>query len=332
MKRFVVSIALLLVFPGCADSRLKTMQKTERIMGTQVTVTVVAQDRAAGNAAIDAALAEVKRLDAMMSLYQESSEIRRVNSAAGKHPVIVSPEMIEVVEAAAQISELAGGAFDITIGPLVLLWQNRLRENRTPAATELAAAAQRVGYKNSVINKQASTLFLKKPGMMLDFGGVAKGYAADKAAAVLRKHGIENGIVAVAGDIRVMGRRPDNSPWRITVQHPRELSKSLAVLALSDRFISTSGDYERFQIVQNKRFQHIVDPRTGRPSQGIISATLIGANGAHTDALTTAIFVLGMEKGLRLVNKLGLEAVLADDSGRIVMTDGFRAMISRSDQ
>lgn len=332
MNKLALFLALLLAATGCVDSRSKTMQKTERIMGTQVTVTVVAADRARGNAAIDAALAEVRRLDEMMSLYKGTSEINRVNSAAGKHPETVSPEMIEVAEVAAQISELTGGAFDITIGPLVLLWQNRLRENKTPADPELAVAAQRVGYKNIVINKQASTLFLRKPGMLLDFGGVAKGYAADKAAQVLRKHGIENGIVALAGDIRVMGRRPDNSPWRITVQHPREQGKTLAVLELSNKVVSTSGDYARFTIVQNKRYHHILDPRTGKPSQGMASVTLVGDNGALVDPLTTAIYILGMEKGLRLVNKLGLEAVLADDSGRIVMTDGMKTMISRSDQ
>jgi thiamine biosynthesis lipoprotein len=201
-----------------------------------------------------------------------------------------------------------------------------------PSETEISAAMQHVGYKKILINKQASTLFLKKPGMILDFGGVAKGYAADKAAVVLKKHGIENGLIALAGDIRVMGRRPDNSPWRIDVQHPRDQSKSLAVLELSNKFISTSGDYERFQIVQKKRYHHIIDPRTGIPSQGMVSVTLVGENGAFTDALTTAIFILGMEKGRLLVNKLGIQAILEDDTNRIIMTEEVKEMSPRSDQ
>jgi thiamine biosynthesis lipoprotein len=325
-------MACLLLAIGCTDSRLKTLQKTETIMGTQVTITVVAAHEGSGSIAIDAAMAEIRRLDEMMSLYKNTSEIVRVNKAAGRQPVAVSPEMIEVVETAARISDLTKGAFDVTVGPLVALWRTRLKENRVPTDVEIAAAAKLVGYKNIVINKKGTTLFLKKTGMILDFGGVAKGYAADKAAAVLKKHGIENGIVALAGDIRVMGRRPDNKPWRIDVQHPREHQKSLAVLELTDRFISTSGDYERFQIVQSKRYHHIINPHTGKPSQGMISVTLIGENGAFTDAFTTAIFVLGMERGRSLVNKLGIEAILEDDTNKIVMTEGVQEMRARSDQ
>jgi thiamine biosynthesis lipoprotein len=308
------------------------MQKTGTVMGTHVTITVVARSEAEGSAAIDAAMAELRRLDAMMSLYNNASEITRVNLGAGKRPVKVSLEMIEVVEAAARISDLTGGAFDVTIGPLVVLWQMRLKEKRTPVDAEIAAVSQRVGYKNIVIDKKESTLFLRNPGMIMDFGGVAKGYAADKAADVLGKRGIENGIVALAGDIRVLGRRPDNSLWRIGVQHPRERDKILTVLGLSNKFVSTSGDYERFQIIHKKRYHHIIDPRTGRPSEGMIFVTVVGDNGAIVDSLTTALFVIGMEKGLELVKKLGCEAIFEDDTGRIVMTEGIKAMQVQSYQ
>lgn len=326
MKRLTVIIVLVFFVFGCADAQQKTLQKTELIMGTQVTVTVVAEHEAAGNGAIDAAMAEIRRLDEMMSLYKETSELTRVNLAAGKRPVVVSPEMIEVVEAAMRISDLTGGAFDVTIGPLVVLWQLRLKENRTPTDAEIATVSQRVGYKNIRLDKKTSTLFLKYPGMIMDFGGVAKGFAADKAAAVLKKRGIENGIVALAGDIRVLGRRPDNTPWRIGVQHPRERDKTLTVLALSNKFVSTSGNYERFQIIHKKRYHHILDPRTGRPSEGMTSVTVVGDNGALVDPLTTAIFILGKEKGLELVTKLGCEAIFEDEKGRSITTSGISAM------
>ena len=325
MKRSaVIILAFVLFASGC--TRPKTLQKTESIMGTEVTVTVVAKSEAEGSAALDAAMAEVRRLDGMMSLYKDDSEITKVNLAAGKQPVSVSPEMIEVAEAAARISELTNGAFDVTIGPFSVLWQMRLNEGRVPTDEEIANITPRVNYRNIMIDKKASTLFLKNPHMIMDFGGVAKGYAADKAAAVIKRLGIDNGIVAIAGDIRVLGRRPDGSPWRIGVQHPREHDKTLTVLDLSDKSISTSGDYERFRMVKKKRYHHILDPRTGKPSSGMISVTVVGDSGALVDPLTTALFIMGTEKGMKLVKELGCEAIFEDDQGRIVMTDGIKKL------
>jgi thiamine biosynthesis lipoprotein len=300
------------------------VQKTETIMGTQVSITVVAKTGKEGEAAIDAAMAEVRRFDRMMSLYRNGSEITRVNLAAGKDPVTVSPEMIEMVEAARKISDLTDGAFDVTVGPLVVLWQMRLKEGRAPTEAEIERIRSRVGYRNIIVDKKASTLFLKKPGMIMDFGGCAKGYVADKVAELLTRRGIDNAIVALAGDIRVMGRRPDGSSWRIGVQHPRDAAKTLTVLELSDKYISTSGDYERYQIVHKKRYHHILDPRTGRPSEGTESVTVVGDQGTIGDPLATALFILGPEKGLTIVKKLGYEAIFVDDKGRVVMTEGIK--------
>ena len=323
MKRvsFIVLIFLPLI-AGCSGP--KTVQKTETIMGTQVSITVVAKTEQEGEAAIDAAMAEVRRFDRMMSLYKDDSEITRVNLAAGKGPVEVSPEMIEIVEAARKISELTDGAFDVTVGPLVVLWQMRLKEGAAPTETEIESIKNRVGYRNIITDKKASTLFLMKPGMIMDFGGCAKGYVADRVAELLKGRGIDNAIVALAGDIRVMGHRPDGSSWRIGVQHPRDSAKTLTVLELSDKFISTSGDYERYQIVHRKRYHHILDPRTGKPSEGMESVTLVGERGSDGDPLATALFILGPKQGRKIVKKLGYNAIFVDDKGRVVMTDGIK--------
>ena len=323
MKRvsFIVLIFLPLI-AGCSGP--KTVQKTETIMGTQVSITVVAKTEQEGEAAIDAAMAEVRRFDRMMSLYKDDSEITRVNLAAGKGPVEVSPEMIEMVEAARKISELTDGAFDVTVGPLVVLWQMRLKEGAAPTETEIESIKNRVGYRNIITDKKASTLFLMKPGMIMDFGGCAKGYVADRVAELLKGRGIDNAIVALAGDIRVMGHRPDGSSWRIGVQHPRDSAKTLTVLELSDKFISTSGDYERYQIVHRKRYHHILDPRTGKPSEGMESVTLVGERGSDGDPLATALFILGPKQGRKIVKKLGYNAIFVDDKGRVVMTDGIK--------
>lgn len=327
MKRSAITVlALILLVAGC--SKPKTIQKTESIMGTAVTITVVARSHEEGEAAIEAGMAELRRLDAMMSLYKDDSEITRVNLAAGKKPVKVSPEMIEVVEHAAEISKLSGGVFDVTIGPLVVLWQMRLKEGKPPTDEEIARVRPLVNYKNIVIDKKASTIFLKKPGMIMDFGGM-KGYTADRVASLFKKRGINNAIIAVAGDIWVLGHREDGKPWRIGVQHPREHDKTLAVLDLSDKYISTSGDYERFVIKENKRYHHIIDPRTGKPSKGTISATLIGDTGAIIDPLAKVPFILGPDDGMKIVKKLGAEAIIVDDQGKVYMTEGIKNLLDQ---
>jgi thiamine biosynthesis lipoprotein len=325
VKRSAITVfALILLVSGC--SKPKTIQKTESIMGTDVTITVVTRSYEEGETAIEAGMAELRRLDAMMSLYKDDSEITRVNLAAGKNPVKVSPEMIEVVEHAAEISKLSGGAFDVTIGPLVVLWQVRLKEGKTPTDAEIARVRPLVNYQNIVIDKKASTIFLKKPGMIMDFGGM-KGYTADRVADLFKKRGISNAIIAVAGDIWVLGHREDGKPWRIGVQHPREHDKTLTILDLSNKYISTSGDYERFVIKENKRYHHIIDPRTGQPSKGTISATLIGDKGAIIDPLTKVPFILGPDVGMKIVKKLGAEAIIVDDQGKVFVTDGIKNLL-----
>ena len=322
MKRSLSVIMLLAVLAfGCSKQR--TTQKTETIMGTQVSITVVAPAAEEGERAIDAAMAEIRRLDAMMSLYKDTSEIAKVNLAAGTVPVKVSPEMIEVVEHAAKISELSGGVFDVTIGPLVVLWQMRLKEGKVPTDEEIAGVRPLVNYRNIVMDKKASTLFLKKKGMILDLGGM-KGYIADRVADLMKRRGINNALIALAGDIWALGRREDGNPWKIGVQHPREKDKTLTVLELSDKYVCTSGDYERFVIREKKRYHHIIDPRNGRPSTGVISVTLIGKQGALIDPLAKIPFILGPEEGMKIVRKLGAEAIIVDDRGKVTSTEGIR--------
>jgi thiamine biosynthesis lipoprotein len=153
-----------------------------------------------------------------------------------------------------------------------------------------------------------------------------KGYIADRARDIIKKRGINDAVLALAGDIWVLGHRPDGTPWRIGVQHPREHDKTLTVLELSDKYISTSGDYERFVIRENKRYHHIIDPRTGKPSKGVISATLIGDRGALIDPLTTVPFIVGPEEGIRIVKQLGAAAIIVDDEGRVSMTGGIKGL------
>lgn len=316
-------MALIACAVASACDRTVTVQRTETIMGTEVAVTVVAPSTRDGETAIDAAMEEIKRLDRMMSLYKDDSVLARVNRAAGEHSVQVPGEMIDVAEAARSASELSGGAFDATIGPLAVLWQMRLKEGAVPSDREIAAVLGRVNYRDVLIDRKGSSLFLTRKGMIMDLGGAAKGYAADRAGDVLRRQGIQNALVAVAGDIRAMGTRQDGKPWRIGVQHPREEGKLLTTIDLSGRSISTSGDYERFTIIRKERYHHILDPRTGQPSRGMESVTLVGDRGSAIDPLTTALFILGPEKGMKLAEDRGYEAIFVDDQGRISASKGI---------
>jgi thiamine biosynthesis lipoprotein len=321
MKRYgIMVLALFALVSGCTEQR--TVQKTETIMGTQVSITVVARDRDQGEAAIEAGMAEVRRFDDMMSLYKDSSEITEINRAAGKRPVRVSPEMIEIVEKAAEISLRSGGVFDVTVGPLVVLWQMRLKEGKVPTDGEIAGVRRLVNYRNIIVDKKASTIFLRREGMIMDLGGM-KGYIADQVADLFKRRGITNALIALAGDIWALGHREDGKPWRIGVQHPREKDRTLAVLELSDRYVCTSGDYERFVIREKKRYHHIIDPRTGMPSTGVISVTLVGERGALIDPLAKVPFILGVEKGLGLVRDYGAEAIIVDDQGKVTSTSGI---------
>ena len=327
MKKNILNLFIVVVLvSGCSD--MKTVQKTEAIMGTQVAITVVAQNTEEAEAAIEAGMAELRRLDAMMSVYKDTSEISRVNRAAGKEPVRVSSEMIEVVEQAAVVSKLSGGVFDISVGPLVGLWQTHLKEGTIPTDKEIVRIRPLVNYRNIVIDKKASTIFLRKRGMSMDFGGM-KGYMADRVADLIKKRGINNALIAIAGDIWALGQREDGKSWRISVQHPREHDKVLAVLELRDKYVSTSGDYERFTIKGNKRYHHIIDPRTGKPSTGTISVTLIGDRGAFVDPLAKVPFILGAFEGLKIVKKHGLEAIVVDEKGTVNKTEGIKMLLDR---
>jgi thiamine biosynthesis lipoprotein len=297
-------------------------------MGTNVSITVVAASRAEGRAAIDAGMEEVRRLDRMMSLYRDDSEITKVNQAAGQRPVRVSPEMLDIVEAAGRASDLTQGAFDITVGPLVVLWQMKLKEGAVPTDREIANVKPLVNYRNIVIDRKTSTLFLRKRGMIMDLGGM-KGYIADRVRELFKQRGIDNAIIALAGDIWALGRRGDGEPWRIGVQHPREHDRTLTVLELTDRYVTTSGDYERFVIREKKRYHHIIDPRTGKPSAGVISATLVGTQGALIDPLAKAPFVLGVKDGLQMVRQAGAEAIVVDEEGKVFTTEGIPSLQER---
>jgi thiamine biosynthesis lipoprotein len=296
-------------------------------MGTVIEITLVGDhEEGAKNAALQA-FQEIKRIEQLMSPWIDSSDVTRINQSAGKEWVKVSPEMLRVIKKAQEISELSGGGFDITVGPLTQLWRMARERGIPPPAEELKQKLGLVNFRNVMID-QEEKVFLKKRGMSIDLGGIAKGYAVDRAFEVLRTLGYKNLIVNAGGDLRVGGSKLDQ-PWSIGIQDPRSSEKIMATVTISDSAIATSGDYEKFFIYQGKRYHHIFNPKDGLPSDGCQSVTIICKEGMVADALATAVFVLGPEKGYVLCQKLkGVDCLIVDKEGKIILAPGLKSRIS----
>jgi FAD:protein FMN transferase len=297
-------------------------------MNTVVTITVVTTAENVADKAIEDAFLTIDDIEKKFNFYSPASDIALINKAAGIAEVKVSSDTITLLDKALFVSEKTRGAFDITIGPVTRLYNFFTQQK--PIDFTLEKTLPLVNYRDILINKNNSTAHLRKPGMLLDPGGIAKGYAADKAVETLRQQGIVSGIVAIAGDIRAFGMKPDGKPWKVGVRNPRAKGPGddiMATMELTDSAISTSGDYERFFISNGKRYHHILSPKTGRPADQCRSVTVIAPEGYLADSFSTGIFILGPEKGITLLETLGYNGVIVDSTGKIHMTPNLRGKI-----
>jgi FAD:protein FMN transferase len=294
------------------------------LMGTNIELTAAETDRSRVNDAFDAALREISSIEDMMSEWKEGSPISRVNQEAGREPVPVPEELFHVIEAAQKISELSGGAFDISWAAMRGVWKFSKGEEKVPAPDEIRAKLPLIDYKSIQLDDSKKTVFLKKPGMAIGLGGIAKGYAVDRAMQVLIRQGIANAIVKAGGDMRVQGTE-DGRPWSIGIQDPRNREKLIARLPLSNISISTSGDYEHYFVKNGRLYHHIIDPKTGYPARACRSVTILAPDTLTSDPLATAVFVLGPEKGMKLIENLpGIQAIIVDDQGRVRYSSGIK--------
>jgi len=296
-------------------------------MGTVVEITLIGNDEEAARKAALQAFQEVKRIEHLMSPWIESSDVSRINRSAGNDGVRVSPETVEVLKRAQEVSKLSEGGFDITVAPLVQLWRKARERGMPPEMEQVKEILNLVNFRNLKTHYGGKVL-LKKKGMAIDLGGIAKGYAVDKAFELLRDLGYKNLIVNAGGDLRVGGSKPED-PWSIGIQHPRDPEKIMARISVSDTAVTTSGDYEKFFIHQGKRYHHILNPRNGFPAEKCQSVTVLHNEGATADALATAIFVLGPEKGFSLCKKLkGVNCLIIDKRGKIIFSPSLKERIS----
>lgn len=330
---FTAKVLLALTISGCASlgPAPVMVKRAQMHMGTLVTITAWAPSEAAAQQAVTAGFREIHRLEEILSTWIPASDLSRVNIAAGREPVRVAPEALLLIKRSLEMAALTEGGFNIAVGPAVEVWSVTERAH-IPTTAELAALKPLVDLEQVRLDEQAGTVFLARPGMRVDVGGIGKGFAADRAAAVMQEAGATAGVVALSGDIKTFGRMPVGERFRFGIQHPRKEGTILASLELENEAISTAGDYERYFERDGVRYHHILDPQTLQPARQCRSVTVVAAEGTVADGLDTGIFVMGPERGMALVERLpDVEAVIVDETGKVLVSSGLKTRLRIED-
>jgi thiamine biosynthesis lipoprotein len=312
-----------------SESPPRLVERSRPSMGATLRLAAWTADEAGAVASFGEVFNEFERLENMMSVWREGSDLLRLNRAAGDHPVPVAPEMIEVLTQGRQISDWTGGKFDVTFGALSGLWKfDHDQDNVVPDMTEVRRRLPLIDYRALEIDARAGTAFLARKGMSAHLGGIGKGYAMDRGIAILRNHGFGNFLIQAGGDMYVAGLK-DHKPWRLGIQDPRgPADHPFAELDLSDGTFSTSGDYERFFIRNGRRYHHILDPATGEPSRGCRSVTIVANSALLADGLSTGVFLLGPEAGMALIERLpDVEGVIVSDRNEVLISSGLKSRL-----
>ncbi|MEN6454562.1 MAG: FAD:protein FMN transferase [Prolixibacteraceae bacterium] len=322
MKHFFLIAALLITAHTFSQ---KVYKRTLLLMGSRFDITVVAGDSLQGNTYIDLAVAEVSRIERLISEWDPDSETSEINKNAGIQPVQVDPELFGLIERSISISKLTDGAFDISYASMDKIWRFDGSMTEMPSEEAIKASVSKVGYQNIILDKTHSTVFLKLQGMKIGFGAIGKGYAADKAKALLIGKGVQAGIVNASGDMNTWGKQPGGDEWKIAITNPLNKNKVFAILPIREGAVVTSGNYEKYVTFNGKRYTHIIDPKTGYPASGMISATVFAQKAELADALATALFVMGTEAGINRINQLpGVECIVIDDNGKIFTSQNIQ--------
>ncbi len=332
INQMFLKFTLLILLSLCLPQTLMAQwfEDEEAIMGTPVRVELWSNDAARASAAMAAVMREMHRIDALMSPFKTDSELARINREAGDKPVPVSKELFQLIQKAQSVSRLTAGVFDISFASVGYLYD--YRKGIHPSVPEIRAHLPAVNYHAIKLDSKTHSLFFSLPGMRIDLGGIAKGYAVDRAIQLLRQQNIRHALVSAGGDSRLLGDRRGR-PWMIGIRHPRDTPKqtveekartSPVALPLSDIAISTSGDYERYFIRDGVRYHHIINTKTGQSAHASQSVTVIGPDASMTDALSTSVFILGPKKGIALINRLpGFDAVIIDAKGQLYYSAGL---------
>ena len=303
----------------------KLCNRVTKLMGNRFEFTVIAQTKAQGESAIAKAIAEVERIEQLLSTFKPDSVTNLVNNFAGIRPVKVGEEFLMLVQRALKISSLTDGAFDITYGSIdKSLWNFDVTMTELPSKEIALQSVRLINYQNVAINETAQTIFLKNKGMRIGFGGIGKGYAADKAKQLLQANGIPHGIVNAAGDLITWGTQLNGKPWTIGIADPNQVDRPFSALNIGNMAIATSGNYEKFALIDGKKFSHTIDPKTGLPVSGIKSVSIICPSAELADALATPVTVMGVKVGLNLINQLkNVACIIINDHDQMYTSENI---------
>lgn len=312
-------MSLVLILPVAAGA--EWFGDARPMMGTEVSVYLWSDESEIGLAALDAVFQEATRIDRLMSTYKSDSEISKINREAGAAAVVAGEELYQLIVRSLEISDLTQGAFDITYESIGQHYN--FREQQRPDALTVASELENIDYHFVELDDANRTVTFKRHGVRINLGGIAKGHVVERGSEILRSRGIKNAIVTAGGDSRLLGDRRGR-PWMVGIRDPRKDGEVAISIPLAEEAISTSGDYERYFDEDGVRYHHIIHPGTGTPASGVHSATVIGPDAVTTDALSTSVFVMGVDRGLRLIAELpDYESIVIDADGRVFFSAGL---------
>lgn len=302
-----------------SDSSTLIHKKKLKLMGNTFEISVVDENADWANERIAEAIDEISRIEKLLTTFSDDSQTNLINQNAGIQAVKVDKEVFELIQRSIRISELTQGAFDITYGSIdKSLWNFDLSMKALPDAETARQSVRLINYKNVILNQQDSSIFLKEKGMRIGFGGIGKGYAAEKAKALMIAKGVKSGIVNAAGDLTTWGTQPNGKSWTIGIADPDAQQSTFSALNISNVAVATSGNYEKFVVIDGKKYSHTIDPKTGLPVSGIKSVTILSPNAEIADAMATPVMVMGVKVGLNLINQIqGIACIIVDDHNKI---------------
>jgi thiamine biosynthesis lipoprotein len=295
-------------------------------MGNRFELTVVHRDPQFADECLLDAIAEISRIENLLTTFKEDSQTNQINAFAGIKPMPADPEVIALIQRAQKIAELTQGAFDLSYGSIdKRFWNFDTKMTALPDRETARQSIRLINYRNILVDEKAGTVFLKEKGMRIGFGGIGKGYAADRARVFLKQKGIQSGVVNAAGDLTAWGYHPEGKPWTIGIADPGSKHQPFSQLSVTDKAVATSGDYEKFVMIDGKRYAHTIDPKTGFPVSGIKSVTVIAPSAELADALATPVMVMGVKTGLHLLNQMkNLACIIIDAQDRIHTTSNIK--------
>ena len=320
MKESLIKhISLLVILLSFNLQSQSIFTRNALLMGSDFEITIVDKNESNANFLLDLAINEISRIEKLISSWDKNSQTSLINLNAGIKPVKVDKELIDLIARALKISDLSQGAFDISYASLDKIWYFDKEMLEMPSKEDIIKSVSKVGYHNIILNKEKQTVFLKIKGMKIGFGAIGKGYAADMAKSILVKNEVKSGIINASGDLTAWGKKPSGKDWMVAIVNPLNKSKIFSWLPIKNKAVVTSGNYERFIKFNDKSYSHIIDPRTGYPSQGILSVTIFTEKAELADALATSVFVLGQEIGMNLINQLkGIDCIIINKENKIL--------------